>query len=180
MLQIGLRFWHPSCAFAFHRLVCEHRKCAGNIQPRYLLFVLMSGVCCRVAGVCACMRSSVFCLCIHLRRRHNVNVHTSRTGTLWHNKHFRLLLAGIPAQEALVLVVLIVGAAHWGIVVVALRRGEEKTGRDRWALKSWGWQINGILRAHVGCVWFSGQTAVAGDEAAMPVSGPQQIFYTKK
>lgn len=125
---------------------------------------------CRVAGVCACV-SSVSCLCVHLRRRHDVNVHTSRTGAFWHDKHFRLLLAGIPAQEALVLVVLIVGAAHWGIVTVALRRGEEKTGRDRWALKSWGWHKHGILRAHVGGVWFSGQTAVAGDEAEKPASG---------
>lgn len=75
--------------------------------------------------LCVCASVCVYCTCMC----HNVNVHTSWTGTFWHNKYFRLLLAGIPAQETLILVVLIVGAAHWGVVVVALQRGKEK----RWA-----------------------------------------------
>lgn len=81
------------------------------------------------AGEWWCMCVCV-CLTVGKCRRHSVNVHTSRTGAFWHNKYFRLLLAGIPAQETLVLVVLIVGAAHRGVVVVALQRGEEikKTG----------------------------------------------------
>lgn len=56
----------------------------------------------------------------------NADVRTSRTCAFWHNKHFRLLLAGISAQETLVLVVLVVGTTHWGIVIVALQRREEK------------------------------------------------------
>ena len=83
---------------------------------------------CRAAEVCHHQGSCVSvwtCVLVDIyqcRQRRSVNVHTSRTGPLWHNKHFRLLLAGISAQETLVLVVLIVGATHRGIVVVALQR----------------------------------------------------------
>lgn len=56
------------------------------------------------------------------------NTRTSRTGAFRHDEDFRLLLAGVPVQETLVLVVVIVGAAQRGIVVVALPRGEETTG----------------------------------------------------
>lgn len=100
--------------------------------------LLQDSLCANVytAGVSAFLR---VCVCVHPTvckcRRHNVNVRTSRTGPFWHNKHFRLLLAGISAQEALVLVVLIVGAAHRGVVVVALQRGERREKEKRWAWK---------------------------------------------
>lgn len=65
--------------------------------------------------------------------RRRVKTHTSRTVAFWHNKDFRLLLAGILAQETLILVVLIVGATHWNIIIVALQREERRKhqGDDR-------------------------------------------------
>lgn len=71
---------------------------------------------------CACLW---VCLC-----RCRVKTHTSRTVAFWHNKDFRLLLAGILAQETLILVVLIVGATHWNIIIVALQREERKKKRQ--------------------------------------------------
>lgn len=59
-------------------------------------------------------------------------VRTSRTGAFGHDQDLRLLLAGVSAQETLVLVVLIVGAAHRGVVVVALWTEEQKPAGNRW------------------------------------------------
>ena len=54
------------------------------------------------------------------------SIRTDRTAALRLQQDFSLLLAGVPAEEALVLVVLVVGTAHRDVLIVALWRREEE------------------------------------------------------
>lgn len=129
-----LHFRQAGSALALNH-PCACREMCRNCSMRVTFFRILSLRKCIYHGDIGAPAS----VCVHPTvgecGRRNVNVRTSRTGPFWHNKHFRLLLAGISAQEALVLVVLIVGAAHRGVVVVALQKGERREKEKRWAWK---------------------------------------------
>lgn len=124
-------FHYFAICFIFTLYTCRRSRVftsySLSILPKHVWFCFSLHQCVFMTGVYGSLNT---CMC------HDINAHTCRTVSLWHNEDFRLQLAGVSTEETLVLVVFVVRAAHWGIVIVALQRKEKNQDENK-QRKSW-------------------------------------------